>query len=125
MFAMDAATNGTHTLATGDIYRLLIIQARESVCNCGVYLSGSGGDGPRNDDDHPPKYQIVMHAPLKACILHVLGRPAFGSRSEEKEKVRLAKASSVSHDRMERAFHALERGCVAMRACVRNPSLRP
>jgi hypothetical protein len=26
--------------------------------------------------------------------------------------------------RMERAFHALERGCVAMRACVRNPSLR-
>ena len=26
--------------------------------------------------------------------------------------------------RMEKAFHALERGCVAMRACVRNPSLR-
>ena len=90
--ARTSASNGTHTLATGDIYRLLIIQARKSVCNCGVYLSNSGGDGPRNDDDHPPKYQIVMHAPLKACILHVLGRPAFGSRSEEKEKVHLAKA---------------------------------
>jgi hypothetical protein len=119
MFAMDAAANGTHTLATGDIYRPPIMLARKSVCNRGVCLPGSGGDGPRNDDDPPPEYQIVMHAPLTACILHVLGRPAFGSRSEEKEKVRLAKARGVSRDRMERAFHALERGCVALRrACA-------
>jgi len=92
MFDMGAATNGTHTFATGGIYCPLIRLAMKSVWIRGVYLPGSGGDGPRNDDDHPPEHQIVMHAPLTACILHVLGRPAFGSRGEEKEKVRLAKA---------------------------------
>lgn len=45
VFAMNAATNGTHTLATDNLYHPLI-QARKSVSGCGVHLSGDSDDGP-------------------------------------------------------------------------------
>jgi hypothetical protein len=82
---MDAARNVTHTLATGNLYYQPIILAWKSVCDCGVQKEGNSDDGPEmmmitrqnNTSSH-------ACTPDSLHILHVRGRPAFGSRSEEK-----------------------------------------